>query len=179
MKRAIKFKLKNGRVVTIRRLVATDYDAQMKFMEKFTRGPGAVQTMQYRGQPKKDKEITIMHYEKNFVVGAFDGDNMIGIASVTPQRVGHPYSGRSAGVGMMMLDKYTGNGLGSKFFQILEKWARENGVHKLYAEVFHKNIRSLNNLMKHGYQIVGIKHDAAIVDNEWMHIYILEKILEK
>ena len=54
MKRAIKFKLKNGRVVTIRRLVATDYDAQMKFMEKFTLGPGAVQTMQYRGQPKKN-----------------------------------------------------------------------------------------------------------------------------
>ena len=70
-------------------------------------------------------------------------------------------------------------GMPSRMKTLVEKWARENGVHKLYAEVFHKNIRSLNNLMKHGYQIVGIKHDAAIVDNEWMHIYILEKILEK
>ena len=76
MKRAIKFKLKNGKVVTIRRLVAADYETQMKFVEKFTRGPGAVQTMQYRGQPKKDKAITIRHYENNFVIGAFDADDL-------------------------------------------------------------------------------------------------------
>ena len=52
MKRAIKFKLKNGKVVTIRRIRGTDYDAVMKYLEKFTRGPGAKWTWQYAGQPK-------------------------------------------------------------------------------------------------------------------------------
>ena len=60
-----------------------------------------------------------------------------------------------------------------------EKWARENGVHKLEAEVFHKNVRSLGNLIKNGYTIVGIKREAAIVDKKWMHIYVLEKILDE
>ncbi len=36
MKRAIKFKLKNGKVVTIRRIRGTDYDDMMKYLEKFT-----------------------------------------------------------------------------------------------------------------------------------------------
>ena len=179
MNRAIKFKLKNGKIVTIRRLTASDYDVQMKFLEKFTSGPGAVQTMQYRGQPKKDKEITIKHYEKNFVIGAFDDDNMIAVASVTPQRVGHPYSGRSAGVGMMMLDKYTGNGLGSKFFQILEKWSRENNIHKLVGDVRHLNIPSITACIKNGFIITGIHYDAAFINGKWHHEYILEKILEK
>ena len=41
MNRAIKFKLKNGKVVTIRRLKPEDYDADMKFLEEFAKGPSA------------------------------------------------------------------------------------------------------------------------------------------
>ena len=53
MNRAIKFKLKNGKFITIRRTRGADYDAVMKFMEKFTHDVGAIQTFQYAGQPKK------------------------------------------------------------------------------------------------------------------------------
>jgi RimJ/RimL family protein N-acetyltransferase len=182
MNRSIKFKLKNGKVVTIRRIRGTDYDAMMKFFDKFVKGNGAKLTTQYPGQPKKNKESSMKMYDSpnNLFVGAFDGDNLIGESTITKIAPENPkFRGLTGETGSVILDKYTSNGLGGKLKTIVEKWARENGVHKLYAEVFHKNIRSLNNLMKHGYNIVGIKHDAAIVDNEWVHIYILEKILEK
>ena len=78
-----------------------------------------------------------------------------------------------------MLEQYTSNGLGTKFKQIIEKWAFENGVHKLESGVRHKNIRSLGNLLNQGWEIVGILHDTAFIDGEWHHEYILEKILEK
>ena len=91
----------------------------------------------------------------------------------------HPYSGRVAESGTTMLEKYTSNGLGTKFKQIVGKWASENNVHKLQTEVRHKNTRSLGNLLKQGYEIVGILHDTALIDGEWHHEYILEKILEK
>lgn len=78
-----------------------------------------------------------------------------------------------------ILEKYTSNGLGAKIRSIIEKWAYENGVHKLEAETFLKNTRSIGNLLKSGYEIVGISHDAAFIDGEWHHEYILEKILEK
>ena len=182
MNRAIKFKLKNGKIVTIRRIRGTDYDAMMKFFDKFVRDPGAKYTSQYLGQPKKNKESCVKMYDNpnNLFLGAWDGDNLIGESTITRIAPENPkYRGLTGETGSIILNKYTSHGLGGKLKTIVEKWARENGVHKLYAEVFHKNVRSLNNLLKHGYNIVGIKHDAAIVDKEWIHVYILEKILEK
>ena len=112
-------------------------------------------------------------------VGAWDSNEIVGISSITKILPQNPkYHGLSGETGTIILDKYTSNGLGKKIKSIVEKWARENGVHRLEAGAFHKNVRSLNNLIKNGYQIVGIKHDVAIVDKEWMHEYILEKILD-
>ena len=54
MNRRIKFKLKIGKVVTIRRIRGTDYDAVMKFFDKVVRDPSAKYTSQYPGQPKKE-----------------------------------------------------------------------------------------------------------------------------
>ena len=179
MNRAIKFKIKNGKVVTIRRIRGTDYDAVMAFLKRFSEGPDAVQTNQYRGQPKKDKEESVKHYENNFVIGAFDDNAVIGMASILPQRVGHPYCGRSARMGMSLLRKYTHNGIGGKFFDIAEKWAHENNIHKLQAEVRHNNIASIMNCIKHGFIITGINYDAAFIIGKWVHEYIVEKILEK
>lgn len=181
MNRAIKFKLKNGKIVTIRRIRGTDYDDVMKYFRKFTRGPGAKWTWQYRGQPDKDKAKSIQIYEdpNSLFVGAWDGDDMIGMANISKKQAGHPYSGRVATTATTMLEQYTSNGLGTKFKQIVEKWACENNVHILQSGVRHKNIRSLGNLLKQGYEIVGVYHDTAFIDGEWHHEYLLEKKLEK
>ena len=181
MNRTINFKLKDGKTVTIRRIRGTDYDAMMHFFDRFVRDPGVKYTSQYPGQPKKNKESSVAMYDSpdNLFVGAWDGDELIGectLVKIAPQ---NPKFGLTGEVGNIILDEYTSKGLGGKLNEIVEEWARENGVHRLEAEVFHKNIRSLNNFMKRGYEIVGIKHEAAIVDKEWMHIYVLEKILEK
>ena len=181
MKRAIKFKLKNGKVVTIRRLRGTDYDAMMHFLDKFSRGPGAQWTHHYAGQPKKNREKSIALYDSDdcLFIAAWDDGQIVGTASIFKVRPGHPYCARAAVTGTAILEKYTSNGLGNKFKQIIEKWARENNIHKLEATVRHGNIRSIGNLLKNGYQIVGIMHDTAFVDGEWQHSYAMEKILEK
>ena len=181
MNRAIKFKLKNGKIVTIRRLRGSDYEANMTFLDKFSRGPGAKWTYQYAGQPKKDKEKSLKMYDNpnNLFLAAWYNNEIIGQASIVKIRPDHPYSGRMATTGTTILEKYTSNGLGTKFKQIIDKWAKENNIHKLQAKVRHKNVRSLGNLIKNGYEIVGITHDAVCIDGEWHHEYILEKILEK
>ncbi len=181
MNRAIKFKLKNGKVVTIRRIRANDYEDVMKYLDKFSRGDGAKWTWQYAGQPKKDKEKSIQLYEdsNSLFLGAWDGKNVVGMASINKKRPNHPRTGRVAVTGTTILEKYTSNGLGTKFKQLIEKWARENNVHILQSGVLHRNVRSLGNLLKQGYEIVGIFHDIAFIDGEWHHEYMLEKKLEK
>lgn len=179
--RAINFRLKNGKTVKIRRTRAADYDAIMEFLDTFSRGAGAKWTYQYAGMPKKDREKSIAMYESddNLFISAWDGDKVIGTASIHKTRPNHPYSGRGATAGTAILEKYTSNGLGSKFKQIIEKWAHENNIHRIESTVRDKNVRSLGNLIKNGYQIVGLMHDTAFIDGEWHSEYILEKILEK
>ncbi len=182
MNRAIKFKLKNGKVVTIRRIRGTDADAMLKFLNKCSHDyETSKYTSFYLGKPTPSKESCVALYDNpnNFFVGAWDGDNIIGESTITKVSPNNPkYRGLTGITGSIILSKYTSQGLGGKLKTIVEKWARENGVHKLEAEVFHKNVRSLNNLLKNGYEIIGIKHDHAFINNEWVHEYILEKILD-
>ena len=181
MNRAIKFKLKNGKIVTIRRIRGTDYDAMMKFLDKFSRDPGAKHTSFYPGQPKKNKESCIALYDdpNNLFLGAWDGNELIGESTVTKMNPNNPkYRGLTGMTGSVILNKYTSQGLGGKMKTIVEKWAHENGVHRFEAGVYHKNVRSLNNLLTHGYVVIGIMHEVAIIDNEYMNMYKLEKILD-
>ncbi len=181
MNRAIKFKLKNGKVVTIRRIRGTDADAVIKFLDKFAHDPGAKYTSYYPNQQKKNKESCIELYDdpNNFFLGAWDDDEIIGESTVQKLHPHNPkYRGLTGLTGSIILNKYTSQGLGGKMKTMVEKWARENGVHRFETGVYYKNIRSLNNLLKHGYIIIGIMHDVAVVDNEYMHMYKLEKILD-
>ena len=181
MKRAVKFKLKDGRVVTIRPLRADDYDAFAKFHKEFAKGPGAKWAWMYPERPMPEKEHMLKDWsnKNNLFIGVFDENKIVGYAQIRKLMVGHPFSARNAMTATSILEKYTSNGLGAKIMLIIEKWAYENGVHKLEAETFLKNTRSIGNLLKSGYEIVGISHDAAFIDGEWHHEYILEKILEK
>lgn len=181
MNRSIKFKLKNGKVVTIRRLKPDDYDAIKKYYTEFNKGPSAKMVFEYPGAPIGTKDHMVQKWAtpNNLCVAAFDGNKIVGCAQICKIMPDHPFSGRNAITGTTLLEKYTSMGLGTKFKQIVEKWARENNVHKLSAETFHKNTRSIGNLLKQGYEIVGVLHDVAFIDGEWYHQYNLEKILEK
>lgn len=178
MNRAIKFKLKNGKIVTIRRIRSIDYDANMKYLDKFSRDAGAIWTNQYPGRYTKKKPSNIGDDPNTLLVGVWDGDNIVGTAMIAKIRPNHPYhKGTSAGLGVGMLHKYTHNGLGTKLLQILEKWARENGVLTLRAEIRHLNIPSIANVLKAGFLITGINHNVVKINNKWMHEYIIEKNL--
>lgn len=178
--RTIKFKLKNGKTVIIRRIRAKDYEDVMKFLEKFSSGPGAKWTNQYKGQPKKDYERSVAMYESDdsLFIGVWDGDEIVATTNISKMMAHHPYYARTAQTGTTVLEEYTSQGIGNKLKQLTEKWAKENDIHKLEATVRDKNIRSIGNLLKNGYEIVGILHDTAYIDGQWYNEYIMEKILE-
>ena len=180
MNRAIKFKLKNGKIVTIRRVRGKDVDAMLDFLDRFSYDPGAIWTAQYAGR-KKNRENAIKFYDNpdNLSIGVWDGDKVIGMSNIVKQLVEHPYyMGVTAGIGMFFLQKYTHNGLGTKLLQLMEKWARENGVKVLTGKIRHLNIPSIANSIKAGFLITGINHNAAKINGKIMHEYTIEKILD-
>ena len=182
MKRAIKFKLKNGKVITIRALRTDDYDALMKYFDKFSRDVGAIQTTAYPGRPKMSREQFEKMYSSSDRLGIamWDGDSIVGDAMIGKDRPTHPYyQGKTAGIGITMLNKYAHNGIGTKVMQILEKWARDNGIHKIHGDIRHLNIASIATCIKNGFIITGIHYDAAFINGKYVHEYIVEKILEK
>ena len=181
MNQSVSFILKNGKTVVIRRLRNTDYEAVKEYYTEFDKGPGAKMVFEYPNAPIETKEHMVRKWEdkNNLCLAAFDGNKIAGYAQICKIMPDNPYSGRNAIIGMTMLEKYTSNGLGTKFGMLIEKWARENNIHKLSAETFHKNARSIGNLLKQGYEIVGVLHDVAFIEGEWHHQYNFEKILEK
>ena len=181
MNQSVDFILKNGKTVVIRRLRSTDYESVKSYYIEFDKGPGAKMVFEYPGAPVEAKEHMIQKWENknNLCIAAFDESKVVGCAQICKIMADNPYSGRNAITGITMLEEYTSNGLGAKFGTLIEKWARENNVHKISAETFHKNTRSIGNLLKQGYEIAGILHDIAFIDGEWYHQYNFEKILEK
>ncbi len=171
--------LKNGKQVTLKRIRAKDYEEVMTFLDKFSRGKGAVWTHQYPNQPKKDKEKSIQHYESDdeLYLGVWNEKEIIAEGSISLKKARDPWSVLQAAFGLCILEEYTSLGLGTHILKELEKWAVKQKVHRIFATVRHNNKRALGLYLKLGYQIEGTARETAFFDNQWQHEYYLGKIL--
>lgn len=170
--------LKNGKEITTRKIVANDYENAMAFLKQLSEE--TIFTNQYPGQPTKNKEISIAKYEdpNSFYLGAFDNDKLIGMGSIHKDKPNHPWCNRNCSFGVTILESYHGQGLGSYFMEQLEKWAKENNIHRIEGLVRCKNKRALNLYIKFGYEIEGVQREAAFINNEWHSNYYIGKLLQ-
>lgn len=170
--------LKNGKEITIRKIVADDYDGAMDFLAQLSKE--TIFTNQYPGQPLKNKEKSIAKYEdiNSFYLGAFDNDRLIGMASIHINAPTHPWCNRNCSFGVTILEAYYGQGLGTYFMEQLENWAKDHNMHRIEGLVRCKNRRALNLYIKFGYEIEGVQRDAAFINNEWHSNYYIGKLLQ-
>lgn len=175
----MKITLKNGKQATLRRIRGKDYEEVMDFLDKFSRGKGAIWTNQYPGQPKKDKEKSIQKYEsdEDLFLGIWNGKELIAEGSISINGLDHPWKVPVAVFGLSVLEKYTSLGLGTYLLRELEKWAIKKGVHRIKATVRHNNKRGIGLYLKMGYQIEGIARETAFFNNQWQHEYYIAKIV--
>ena len=171
--------LKNGQQANLRRIRAEDYDDVMIFLDKFSRGKGAIWTHQYPNQPKKDREESVRHYESDdeLFLGVWKDNELIAEGSIQIKNIRDPWSVKQAGFGLCALDEYTSLGLGTILLKELEEWAVKKKVHRIFGTVRHNNRRALGLYLKAGFQIEGIARETGYFDNQWQHEYYLGKIL--
>lgn len=171
--------LKNGKQATLRRIRGKDYEEVMTFLDKFSRGKGAIWTNQYPGQPKKDKEKSIQAYESDqeLFLGIWVDETLVAEGSIELGGLNHPWRAPVAVFGLSVLEEYTSLGLGTRLLKELEKWAIKKGVHRIKATVRHNNKRGIGLYLKMGYQIEGIARETAFFDGAWQHEYYIAKII--
>jgi RimJ/RimL family protein N-acetyltransferase len=76
-----------------------------------------------------------------------------------------------------ILQAYTGQGIGTRLFEELERWAREKGLHRLELGVMTPNAAGIALYTKVGFVIEGTRKHAYLVDGEWVDEFMMGKIL--
>ncbi len=89
--------------------------------------------------------------ERDFMVTAFVGDEVIGDLGVTTVRPHVKYLHR-AYLGMSIRQKYTGMGLGTFMMQIALEQAKKNGFEQVELGVFSDNERARHLYKKSGFK---------------------------
>lgn len=76
-----------------------------------------------------------------------------------------------------ILQSFTGQGIGTRLFTELERWAREHGIHRLELTVMVHNERAIGLYKKIGFEIEGTKQHALFVNGTYVDEYLMAKLL--
>ena len=116
--------------------------------------------------------------ERDFMVNAYIGDELIGDLGVTLIRPHIKYLHR-AYLGMSIRQKYTGMGLGSFMMQIALEQAKANGFEQVELGVFSDNDRARHMYKKMGFKEYGMNPRAfKLKDGTYRDEIIMAKIFE-
>ncbi|WP_156130706.1 arsinothricin resistance N-acetyltransferase ArsN1 family A [Paenibacillus durus] len=118
------------------------------------------------------------HQGRYPVLVAERDDQILGWASL------NPYSHRCAYNGVADLSIYIGResrgqGVGSTLLQALENEATEKDFYKIVLFTFPFNQQGQGLYRKMGYREVGVFEKQGIIDNEYIDVMIMEKLLDK
>lgn len=174
-----KFCLKNQQEVYVRLVQEEDYEAYCVFYEKLAEE--TIFTNQYVGRPRRSREAFLaqVNAENIYRLVVLNKDEeIIGVCSVVIERPEHPWLNRNCDFGIMILKKYTGQGLGMHLMKKMEEWARAKKMHRIGAQVRAKNVAALALYLKCGFVIEGLMRDAAYINQEWHDQYYIGKILD-
>ncbi|SDM64522.1 GNAT family N-acetyltransferase [Bacillus sp. OK048] len=76
-----------------------------------------------------------------------------------------------------ILIQYRGLGVGTKLFEQLEKWAKDQNVHRLELTVVTRNEAGLRLYKKMGFDIEGTKKHSLYIEGNFVDEYYMSKIL--
>lgn len=77
-----------------------------------------------------------------------------------------------------ILQRYSGQGIGKRMFQMLEEWAKSQSMHRLELTVMTHNQRGIALYQRMGFQVEGVKRDDLFVDGGYIDQYMMAKLLD-
>ena len=133
---------------------------------------------QYNLERLTDMLKTIEESERDFMVNAYVGDELIGDLGVTLVRPHIKYLHRGY-LGMSIRQKYIGMGLGSFMMKVALKQAKANGFEQVELGVFSDNDRARHLYTKMGFKEYGMNPRAfKLKDGTYRDEIIMVNFLE-
>jgi L-amino acid N-acyltransferase YncA len=71
-----------------------------------------------------------------------------------------------------------GQGIGDALLGALEQRARVLGYHKMVLAALPTNAPGMRLYERHDFQTVGIYHEQGFLDNQWVDVIVMEKLLK-
>lgn len=150
--------LRDGAVVAVRPLRATDAELMMDFFERL--GPESRYFRYFRARPTIDRAeidaLVDIDYDVHMAIAAFDGNRMVGVAQYN--RFLDELS--AAEVAFAVADDQQGRGLGTELLQLLTSYARQSGVTKFRAFVLSENIQMMRVFRNSGFELQRTLEDG-------------------
>lgn len=90
------------------------------------------------------------------------------------------YINKNANLGIYIGESdYRGKGIASKSLNELEVFAREHlDIKKIKLLVNSNNLSAINLYLKNKYQKVGVLREERLIDNKWIDVNVMEKIIQ-
>ena len=76
-----------------------------------------------------------------------------------------------------LLQAYSGQGIGTRLFNVLEAWARQHQLHRLELTAMVHNQAGVTLYKKRGFEIEGVRRHAMVVNGSYVDEYYMAKVL--
>jgi RimJ/RimL family protein N-acetyltransferase len=111
----------------------------------------------------------------NLTLVADAGGRLVGLLGLTR---GADRRNRHAGhIFIGICQEFTRQGIGTRLFADMERWAREKGLHRLELTVMAHNAAGRALYQKLGFEIEGTLRHSLCVDGQWIDEYAMAKLL--
>jgi phosphinothricin acetyltransferase len=120
----------------------------------------------------------INNYTDREGIFVFEESNQIkgwGVIKKYSDRFGYRFAGE---ISIYIDNSYLKHGIGNIIHHFLINKAKSLKYEHLTAKIFANNTTSINFFKKHGYSIVGKQHKIGYVNDKWIDVVIMEKLLD-
>jgi len=78
-----------------------------------------------------------------------------------------------------ILQRFTGQGIGTQLFQTLEEWAQQQHIHRFELKVMTHNKAGIALYRKQGFEIEGTKRHSLLINGQYVDEYYMAKLLDQ
>jgi len=117
----------------------------------------------------------IVSHENQNIFVAEDGDRLVGF--LLAQGWNARRASRRLYLVIGILKAHWGQGIGTRLFEEMERWARERNIRRLELTVMVNNQAGVALYRKMGFTVEGTKKDSLSVDGSFVDEYHMAKLL--